>query len=91
MLPFALEAFGVLRYHPDLAAQVSNGSFQPGERGEVELRANSIWACELLRRELAASGVTAAAREIDFALWNAGCELPITAEHRPHVCPTIFY
>jgi hypothetical protein len=91
MLPFALEAFGVLRYHPHLAAQIANGSFQPGESGEVELRANSIWACELLRRELAASGIVTSAREIDFALWNAGCDLRITASKRPHICRTIYY
>lgn len=91
MLPFVLEAFGVLRYHPDVAARVANGAFAPGERAEIELRANSIWACELLRRALAASGIVTIAREIDFALWNAGVNLPVTAGRRPHICKTVYY
>lgn len=91
MLPFVLENFGVLSYEAALAARIASGELRPGERAEIELRANAIWASELLRRELAKQGAPTTAREIDFALWNAGVGLEHATSKRPHVCRTYFY
>jgi len=86
MLPFVLEAHGVLRYDPALAARIRTGELTAGERVEVELRAASIVACERLAAILGV-GV----REVDYALWNAGVALEHTIATRPHICRTIYY
>ncbi|MDB5577277.1 MAG: hypothetical protein JWR80_2453, partial [Bradyrhizobium sp.] len=92
MLPFVLEANGVLRYDPALSRRIGTGELlEAGSRAEIELRAVSVHACELLRLELASCGVTALAREVDFALWNAGVDTPERADHRLHLCGTWFY
>jgi len=92
MLPFVLEANGVLRYHPALSRRIGRGeTLRAGIRAEIELRAVSLHACELLRVELARRGVDASAREVDFALWNAGVETPESGDHRLHLCETWFY
>jgi hypothetical protein len=91
MLPFALHAEGVLAYDPALSARLANGALQPSERADVELRANSIWACALLRQQLQRNGIETTAREIDFALWNAGTALEQRGGRKPHVCQTYFY
>ncbi|MDB5582079.1 MAG: hypothetical protein JWR80_7255, partial [Bradyrhizobium sp.] len=92
MLPFVLEANGVLRYHPALSRRIGEGeTLRPGSRAEIELRAVSVHACELLRLELARCGRAASARGIDFALWNAGVATPESGDHRLHLCETYFY
>ncbi|MDB5709441.1 MAG: hypothetical protein JWL96_1511 [Sphingomonas bacterium] len=92
MLPFVLEANGVLRYHPALSHRIGRGeTLRPGSRAEIELRAVSVHVCELLRLELAQRGVIATARAIDFALWNAGVATPERGDHRLHLCQTWFY
>jgi hypothetical protein len=92
MLPFVLEANGVLRYDPALSHRIGRGeTLRPGCRAEIELRALSVHACELLRLELARLGVVASAREVDFALWNAGVATPESGDHRLHLCETWFY
>jgi putative queuosine salvage protein len=90
-LPQVLRHFGVLEYHPGLAARVDNQELlQPGGEEEVELRAATIWACELLRREMArVSGRTITAVEVDQLLWYLGQN---SSEMRPyHRTRTIYY
>lgn len=73
-LPQVLRHHGVLVYAPVLASQVdSQALLAPGSVEEVEIRAATIWACELLRREIAQRverQVTA--MEIDQLLWHVG-------------------
>lgn len=92
MLPFVLETNGVLRYDPGLSRQIGAGELlQPGSRAEIELRAVSVHACELLRQALVARGHDITARELDFALWNCGVATPEEGDHRLHLCETCFY
>ena len=69
-LPQLLRREGVLAYAPDLAARVDRMELLPeGSAEEVEIRATTVWAGELLRRALEARGMQALATEIDYRLW----------------------
>jgi hypothetical protein len=80
-----------LVYTPELAARIDQQEqLAPGSAEEVEIRAATIWACELLRREatrLSTQAPTAAA--IDQWLWHLGQD----AEHMQpyHRVRTIYY
>ncbi len=90
-LPQVLRHFGVLAYAPELAQCIDNQELlQPGGEEEVELRAATIWACELLRREMShISGYSITAVEVDQLLWHLGQN---SAEMRPyHRTRTIYY
>jgi hypothetical protein len=90
-LPQVLRHHGVLEYAPELARRIDNQELlQPGGEEEVEIRAATIWACELLRREMShVSGQSITAIEIDQLLWYLGQN---SAEMRPyHRCRTIYY
>ncbi|MAP96461.1 MAG: hypothetical protein CMK07_16065 [Ponticaulis sp.] len=92
ILPFFLEANGVLDYAPELKARIASGEvLTSGEPAEVELRACSIHASELLRQAIAARGMAVTARDIDFALWNLGTDLSEEAGQTTHICKTWFY
>jgi hypothetical protein len=90
-LPQLLRAAGVLVYAPELAAQVDAFALIPaGSAPEVEIRAATIWAVELLRRALAAQGVVRRASEIDYRLWAES--QTATPDLRPyHRTLTIYY
>jgi hypothetical protein len=91
MLPFVLEANGVLRYDADLSRRIGAGELlEPGSRAEIELRAVTVHACELLRQALVARGHDITAGELDFALWNCGVATP-EGDHRLHLCETWWY
>jgi len=90
-LPQVLRHFGVLEYAPGLAQHIDNQELlPPGGEEEVELRAATIWACELLRREMShISGYAITAVEVDQLLWFLGQN---SAEMRPyHRTRTIYY
>ena len=90
-VPQVLRGLGILTYAPSLAARIAAREVIPaGSPAEIEIRAATIWACELLRRALAAHDRPLRAFEIDWALWTAGQSLP--ADTPPyHRTPTIFY
>lgn len=70
-VPQLLRAEGILAYAPALAARVDAREPLPaGSPEEVEVRAATVWAVELLRRSLAERGVLARAFEIDWYLWE---------------------
>jgi hypothetical protein len=90
-LPQVLRHYGVLEYAPKLAQRIDNQELlQPGGEEEVELRAATIWACELLRHEMSRlSGQSITAVEVDQLLWYLGQN---SAEMRPyHRSRTIYY
>lgn len=90
-VPQVLRRHGVLVYTGDLAAKVDRRQLIPaGSPPEVEIRAATIWGCELLRRALTRRGRSVRAFEVDCALWNAGQHLP--ADTQPyHRTYTGFY
>jgi hypothetical protein len=90
-LPQVLRHYGVLEYSSELAQCIDNQELlQSCGEEEVELRAATIWACELLRREMSQlSGQSITAVEIDQLLWFLGQN---SAAMRPyHRTRTIYY
>jgi hypothetical protein len=90
-VPQVLRGLDVLRYRDDLAERIARKQLIPaGSREEIEIRAATVWACESIRRALAARGRMMAAFEIDWALWQAGQTLgpDVPPYHRTE---TIFY
>ncbi|HEY6287660.1 MAG TPA: queuosine salvage family protein [Ktedonobacteraceae bacterium] len=90
-LPQVLRHYGMLEYASGLAQRIDNQELlQPGGEEEVELRAATIWACELLKREMSRiSGQAITAVEVDQLLWYLGQN---SAEMRPyHRTRTIYY
>jgi hypothetical protein len=90
-LPQVLRHLDVLRYAPELSEKVDSCTLlDAGCPEEIEIRANTVWAVELIRRELKKRGNTLRAQEIDWILWNLGQDDRFRA--RPyHRTVTIFY
>jgi len=90
-LPQVLRHVGILRYAQALAQKVDQKMLlTSGSPDEVEIRANTIWAVELMRQQLEQTGGRLQAFEIDWILWDMGQDLAFKA--RPyHRTVTIFY
>src|SRR5579863_2494966 len=72
-VPQVLRHSGILEYHPALAERIDNQELlTAGSEEEIELRAATIWGCELLRREMAHQGGVLTASEVDLRLWLLG-------------------
>jgi Queuosine salvage protein len=72
-LPQVLRQLGILMYTAELAEKVDRMILlEPGGQEEVEIRANTIWAVELIRQALRTRGRETRATEIDGLLWNLG-------------------
>jgi len=90
-LPQVLRNVGILEYSPSLEHTVDNGIFlQAGSPEEIEIRANTIWAVELMRQELVRMGKKLRAFEIDWILWNMGQQREFKAKPY-HKTVTTFY
>lgn len=65
-LPQILRKFGVINYSNELANQIDSYLLLPsGSEKEIEIRANTIWAVELIRQQLKIYPAV----QIDNALW----------------------
>lgn len=90
-VPRVLRALGVLRYSAELADRVDRHKLiDQGSEAEVEIRACTVWAVELLIRELAARGHPLTAAELDWILWNLS-KGPAYQAHPHHRTLTTFY
>ncbi len=90
-VPQVLRRFGILRYDEALATRIARHEhLAPGSPAEVEIRAATVWGCELLRRAMAGLGISLHAYELDWTLWVAGQYLPPATEPY-HRTRTIFY
>jgi hypothetical protein len=70
-LPQVLRKLGILVYDKALASLVDNRTPIPaGSRMEVEIRAATIWAGELIRQALLGRAPQITAAHIDFWLWE---------------------
>jgi hypothetical protein len=89
-LPQLLRHQGILRYAAPLAEKVDNQVLiQAGSEEEVEIRANTVWAVELMAQQLEASGVHYPSYQIDWMLWHASQE---SGHMKPyHRTRTIYY
>jgi hypothetical protein len=89
-LPQLLRARGALGLHPALAARIDGHEGIPaGSDEEVEIRAATVQAVELLVEELSRLGRCVRAFEVDWLLWNLsqGRDFPFPY----HRTRTIFY
>ena len=90
-VPQVLRELGILRYSDALSSTIAERVHLPaGSIPEIEIRAATIWGCELMRQKLAAQGHVVAAHELDWLLWEQGQSLPNAAAPY-HLTPTIFY
>jgi len=90
-LPQVLRHVGVLEYSSGLAEKVDRViHIDPGSEEEVEIRANTIWAVELIRQEMERFGKGVRASEIDWLLWNLGQDDAFRAKPY-HRTVTIYY
>jgi len=89
-LPQVLRHYNVLEYQATLAKRIDNQEIlMAGSEEEVEIRAATIWTCELLRRAMWQRGRAMTASEIDLRLWLTGQN---AEEMRPyHRTRTIYY
>ena len=86
-LPQILRAFGVLKYRGDLAERIDNFLLIPaGSREEIEIRAATIWAVELIRRRIPEYS----AAQIDSAIWllSQNPKMAVRPYHRTY---TVYY
>ena len=89
-VPQILRAEGILSYAPELAARIDAREPLPAESpAEVEIRAATVWAVELLRRALAERGMPARAFELDWYLWNLAQDRDDMAPY--HRTRTVYY
>jgi hypothetical protein len=90
-LPQVLRHVGVLEYAPALMQKVDRMiHLDPGSEEEVEIRASTIWAVELIRQAMKRLGKDVHANEIDWLLWNLGQDDRFRAKPY-HRTVTIFY
>lgn len=90
-VPQVLRQLGILRYTRALAQKVDQKILlESGGAEEIEIRANTIRAVELIRQELDRTGKALRAFEIDHILWNLGQDRAY--KKKPyHRTVTIFY
>ena len=90
-LPQVLRHMGILQYSPSLAKRIdSRELIPPGSPEEVEIRATTIWAVELLLEELGRLGLKMRAFELDWILWNLG-QQDVFRKKPYHLTITRFY
>jgi hypothetical protein len=90
-LPQLLRYQGVMLYAPELAAQVdSYQEIAAGSAPEVEIRAATVWAVELIRQALAKKGIERSASAIDYRLWSES-QTPASDMRPYHRTRTIYY
>lgn len=89
-LPQVLRHATILEYQTALAQRVDNRELiEAGSEEEIEIRAATIWAGELLRQAMARHGYPMTAVELDLHLWLFGQQMK---DMRPyHRTRTIYY
>ena len=91
-IPQVLREAGILVYTPALADTVDRQQpIPPGDPREVEIRASTVWGCELLRQALERHrpGARLRAFEVDWLLWSDAQGRTISRPY--HHTRTIFY
>jgi hypothetical protein len=90
-LPQVLRHLGILCYSNSLSEKVDKRvMLSPGSPEEVEIRANTIWAVELIKENLFQLGRKLNSYEIDWLLWNLGQDDSFR-EKPYHLTASIYY
>ncbi len=90
-IPQVLRHFGILSYSPELAIKVDKGIIIPhdGEE-EIEIRANTIWAVEFIKKELIKKGLDTNSVSVGNHLWHLSQDK--SKRFKPyHLSSNIFY
>jgi len=91
LVPHVLRIDGVLTFDPVLLERIEREELLvSGSEEEVEMRACSIHAAELIAAELRHLGRPRRAMELDNLLWNRGQGALYKAQPRPR-CRSVFY
>lgn len=70
-IPQILRRFGILEYTLELANKIDNFELiEANSREEIEIRANTIWAVELIKQELRKKFDFVTASHVDSMLWS---------------------
>lgn len=89
-LPQLLQNEGILQYSTSLLEKIRNEELIKSiSREEMEIRANTIFACELILKELQKLGRSINSNQLDWILWVKAKDTKFTFPH--HLTLTIFY
>lgn len=92
VVPFVLEAEGILKYHPWLSQRISREELIAyGSCEEIEMRAASIFACEVIANVISDEYRRMSVRELDFHIWNRGQQLKGTTDKKRHRTRCVYY
>jgi hypothetical protein len=92
LVPHVLRLEGILRYDPGLLNAIeSEQLIAAGSPEEVEIRACSVHAVELLVQAAADESVRWTARDVDQLLWHRGQEARYKKRGKRHRTRTVFY
>ena len=73
VIPTILRENGIFEYSNELIEKIDNKvMLDKGSAEEIELRANTIWVVELMKRELESKGIRVSALNINDYLWTIG-------------------
>ncbi len=90
-LPQMLRKFGILEYSKDLAEKVDKKiQIKKGSEEEVEIRANTIWAIELIKKELKKDFPSIDSVHVNDHLWLLS-QTKNPKDKPYHLTKTIFY
>lgn len=89
-VPQVLVNFGLLEYSSGLLEKIETKESIPAfSREEMEIRANTIWAVEEIKKEMRAQGLNKTSLEIDWILWTLSKKIEMKIPH--HCTRTIYY
>jgi len=92
LVPHVLRLEGVLEYSPSLLQDIEMERLIPaGSAEEIEIRACSVQAVELMIESAAESGVHWTARDLDQLLWHQGQDPKHKTQGKRHRTRTVFY
>ena len=79
-VPQVMRRLGILVYGAEASERIQRKKLiRAGSLLELEIRAATIWGCELIRQEMQRNRITMSAADIDWLLWTAGQTLPSAA------------
>jgi hypothetical protein len=91
LVPHVLRHDGLLDYSSELQKRIgSKELIESGCAAEIEIRACSVHAVELLRRTYADMGIHVTSQQLDYMLWNLG-QQPEYKRSPTHQTKCVFY
>ena len=92
LVPHVLRLEGILEYSESLLQGIEEERLIPaGSDEEIEIRACSVHAVELMIETAAESGVNWTARDVDQVLWHQGQDPQYKKRGKRHRTRTVFY